>query len=123
MEIDIKEIFKMVWKKVKECLYTMAEIGIMGILTMMFLMAAGYYHLAMEIFTKGNFIKDFFMDLENITMSVVTIIKVSGYMEKRKEKDFYRHLDKHIMANGQIIWKWELDNIFGKTEINSKETL
>lgn len=51
------------------------------------------------------------------------IMKDNGFTVRKKAKGFWTHMERHSMDNGPIIRKWESDNMFGKMEINIKDSL
>lgn len=60
---------------------------------------------------------------ENIIMLAEVIMKVNGSMGKRKGKVILLHMAKYLTENGQIIQRWVLGNIFGKTGTSIRDNL
>jgi hypothetical protein len=99
----MKETFKMELKKEKEHLHIFVVINIKDILNMIYSMEMENIILVMETIIKGIYIKDISMVSVSIITLQVLIIKVIGYMVRKKVKDSFLHLHKHIMENGLII--------------------
>jgi hypothetical protein len=72
---------------------------------------------------KDNFHKAINMVLGSIVMLGEAIMKDNGFTVRKKAKDFWTLMERHSMDNGPIIQKWESDNMFGKMEINIKDSL
>jgi hypothetical protein len=50
-----------------------------------------------------NFMRDITMVMENINITMGAIMRVNGYMVRKKAKDFYLLLPALIMVNGLIM--------------------
>jgi hypothetical protein len=113
----------MVTKVVEEAYHTTMAITIEGNFLMIIWAVLDDITFVTVIIMRDNFSKVILMDLVNITILVAVSMKGNGYTEEKRVKGIYQHTDRHIRANGPIIWKWALANIPGKMEINIMEDL
>lgn len=106
METNMMVSFSTVWNMERHKLNTWMEINTQGNFFKILWLVMESFNLILVTCMKGNFHKAIHMVLANILMLVEITMKDNGFMARKKGTEFFRLMDKYMMANGQITWKW-----------------